>query len=273
MFRRYQPKDNVQKKAYYTDRFLVVPEVPKNPVEDAVSLAHIDAVAKGVTVQESYMQRDNVVIIVDSKEAKKALELLKAEGYKVLTEMSAVDWLAKKGGFEVFYQLLNITAAKRIRVKCFIKENEAIESVESLFRSADWAEREMYDMFGIIANNHPHLKRILLPDDWHDYPLRKTYPLHGDEAANWYEVDLIYGKEYRDVIGPEQRDAAFVDENDTKNFARIGHEVGYGEQPTRDLTPIQYQEEGGTILVKKMKPEETKIRADRSWNKHLEGKE
>jgi len=267
MFRRYQPKENVQKKAYYTDRFLVVPEIPKNPVEDSVSLSHIDAVSKSVNIIESYMQRDNVVMIVDAKDAKPALALLKDQGYKVLTEMSAVDWLAKKGGFEVFYQLLNIKAAKRIRVKCFIKENEAIESVEPLFRSADWSEREMYDMFGIKVNNHPNLKRILLPEDWHDYPLRKTYPLHGDEAANWYEVDLIYGKEYRDVIGPEQRDAAYVDENDTKNFARIGHEVGYGEQPTRNLTPIRYQEEGGVPLVKKMKPEETKIRADKSWNK------
>lgn len=267
MFRRYQPKDNVQKKAYYTDRFLVVPEVPKNPVEDEISKKHIDALAKAVTVNESYMQRDNVVVIVNATEAKKALETLKGEGYLVLTEMSAVDFLAQKGGFEIFYQLLNIKAAKRIRVKCFIKENEAIESVEPLFRSADWSEREMFDMFGIKVNNHPNLKRILMPEDWHDYPLRKTYPLQGDEAAQWYEVDLIYGKEYRDVIGPEQRDAAFVNENDTKNFARIGHEVGYGEQPTRELTPIRYQEEGGVPLVKKMKPEETKIRADKSWNK------
>lgn len=267
MFRRYQPKDNVQKKAYYTDRFLVVPEVPKAPVEDTVSKAHIDAVAKTVAVEASYMQRDNVVMVVNAKDAKKALEILKGAGYLVLTEMSAVDWLAKKGGFEVFYQLLNIKAAKRIRVKCLIKENEAIESVEPLFRSADWAEREMYDMFGIKVNNHPNLKRILLPEDWHDYPLRKTYPLHGDEAANWYEVDLIYGKEYRDVIGPEQRDAAFVDANDTKNFARIGHEVGFGEQPTQDLVPIRYQEDGGAPLIKKMKPEESKIRADKSWNK------
>jgi NADH-quinone oxidoreductase subunit C len=267
MFRRYQEKENVQKRAYYTDRFLVVPEIPKNPVADTVSQGHIDAVSRSVNVIESYMQRDNVVMVVASKDAKTALSVLKDQGYKVLTEMSAVDWLAKKGGFEVFYQLLNIKAVKRIRVKCFIQEKEAIESVEPLFRSADWAEREMYDMFGIIVNNHPNLKRILLPEDWHDYPLRKTYPLHGDEAANWYEVDLIYGKEYRDVIGPEQRDAAYVDENDTKNFARIGHEVGYGEQPTRDLTPIRYQEEGGVLLVKKMKPEETKIRADKSWNK------
>ena len=64
MFRPYQPKDNVQKKAYYTDRFLVVPEVPKLPVEDSVSVKHIEAVAAKHEVLESYMQRDNVVMIV-----------------------------------------------------------------------------------------------------------------------------------------------------------------------------------------------------------------
>lgn len=258
MFRKYQPKDNVQKKAYYTDRFLVVPEIPKNSIEDSAIQAHIDAVAKVVTVKESYTQRDNSVMIVDSKDAKKALEILKGEGFTILSEMSAIDWIAKKGGFEIFYQLLNISQAKRIRVKCFIAENEAIESVEPLFRSADWSEREMYDMFGIKVNNHPNLKRIMMPEDWQGYPLRKTYPLQGDEAASWYEVDLIYGKEYRDVIGPEQRDAAFVDENDTRNFARIGHEVGFGEQPTQDITPIKYQEDKNPVLIKGMKPENTK---------------
>lgn len=258
MFRHYQPKDNLQKKAYYTDRFLVVPEIPKKIVQDELSLSYISAVKECVEVQESYMQRDNVVIIVNAKDAKKALEVLKSNGYYVLTEMSAVDFVAEKGGFEIFYQLLNISAARRIRVKCFIKENEAIESVESLFRSADWSEREMYDMFGIYVNNHPNLKRMLLPDDWQGHPLRKSYPLRGDEAASWYEVDLIYGKEYRDIVGPEQRDAAFVDENDTRNFARLGHEVGFAETPSKNITPIRYQEDVAPPLIRKMKPENSK---------------
>ncbi|MDQ1340513.1 MAG: NADH-quinone oxidoreductase subunit, partial [Campylobacterota bacterium] len=97
MFRHYQPKDNLQKKAYYTDRFLVVPEIPKKPIQDELSLSHISAVKERVEVKESYTQRDNVVIIVSAKDAKKALETLKASGYYVLTEMSAVDFVAEKG--------------------------------------------------------------------------------------------------------------------------------------------------------------------------------
>lgn len=266
MFRPYQPKDNVQKKAYYTDRFLVVPEVPKLPVEDSVSAKHISAVAGKFEVLESYMQRDNVVMIVNAKDVKSVLTVLKEEGYTVLSEMSAVDFIAQKGGYEVFYQLLNMSVAKRIRVKCFIKEGEAVESVQSVFRAADWSEREMYDMFGIHVVNHPCLKRILLPEDWHGYPLNKTYPLQGDETAQWYEIDMIYGKEYRDIIGPEQRDAAYVNEEDTRNFSRLGHEVAFGEEASQEITPIRYQEDDKPLFVKRMRPEETKERNDKSWH-------
>jgi len=96
---------------------------------------------------------------------------------------------------------------------------------------ANFAEREMYDMFGIVANNHPELKRILMPEDWVGHPLLKTYPLQGDEAASWYEVDKIFGKEYRDVIGPELRDPSRIDRGDTQRFARVGKEVPFGADP------------------------------------------
>jgi len=98
------------------------------------------------------------------------------------------------------WQLLNIDEAKRIRVTTRIKQGEAIESIEKLYRSANFAERELFDMFGIKVNNHPFLKRILMPDDWEGHPLLKTYPLHGDEFASWYEVDKIFGKEYRESV-------------------------------------------------------------------------
>ena len=68
----------------------------------------------------------------------------------------------------------------------FLK-NESIESVTSVFKSANWSEREMYDMLGVKVANHPNLKRLIMPDDWYDHPLKKTYPLQGDEVASWYE--------------------------------------------------------------------------------------
>ena len=107
---------------------------------------------------------------------------------------------------------------------------------------ANFAEREMYEMFGIYVNNHSYLKRILMPDDWEGHPLLKTYPLQGDEHAQWYEVDKIFGKEYRDIIGPELRDPARVDRYDTQRFARVGKEVPFGADPSlvdSKETPIE----------------------------------
>ena len=191
-------------------------------------------------IKKAFIQRGQLVVYIDPKINKDVLFFLRDElEYNMLMEMSAVDYLAQDGEFEIFYQLLSMKKRKRLRVKCRIKENEAIESVNPVFRSADWSEREMYDMFGIKVNNHPYLKRILMPEDWVGYPLRKTYPLHGDEAAQWYEVDKIFGKEYRDIIGPEQRDSAFIDVKDTINFARIKHEVPKGAP--YDSKPIEIE--------------------------------
>ena len=80
--------------------------------------------------------------------------------------------------------------------------------------------------------------------DWYDHPLKKTYPLQGDEAASWYEVDKIYGKEARDIIGPELRDTARVDRYDSERFARLGFEVPKGTKITGDEAPTKqdYQE-------------------------------
>jgi NADH-quinone oxidoreductase subunit C len=225
--RKYVPKDNVQGKAYYTDRFWVSPRVPRTQVEDAHFSSVVEAL--GDLAKESYVEIGQLVVHIDATNNVAALKILKEKcGYTQCSEQSAVDYLAKDGEFELFYQLLNVTEAKRVRVVCRIKEGQAIESITSLFKSANFAEREMYDMFGIKVNNHPFLKRIIMPDDWEGHPLRKTYPLHGDEFASWYEVDKIFGKEYRDIIGPENRDPAHIDRYDTKRFARIGYEVPFG---------------------------------------------
>ena len=262
-FRKYTPKNDVQKKSYYTDRFLVVPEIPKKEIEDALLKLHVETIAKEVNILDAHTQREQVIVYVNHHDIYKTLETLKSIGYTTLTEMSAIDWLESRGGFEVFYQLVNMGLSRRIRIKCFLNEGQVVDSVEKLYRSADWSEREMFDMFGIRVNNHPNLKRILLPEDWQGFPLLKTYPLQGDEFASWYEVDLIYGKEYRDVIGPEQRDAAYVNEEDTRNFSRLGHEVNFCDMPTKDDVPIAYQEQKQPFLIRDMKPENQKNLDDR----------
>ncbi len=251
--RKYVPKDNVQGKSYYTDRFWVAPRVPREEVRDA----HFTGVVAtlGVLVKEAHVELGQLIVHIEARDNVAVIKVLKETcGYTQCSEQSAVDYLAKDGEFELFYQLLNVNEAKRVRVLCRIKKGEAIESIVPLFNSANFAEREMFDMFGIKVNNHPFLKRILMPDDWEGHPLLKTYPLHGDEFASWYEVDKIFGKEYRDIIGPENRDPAKVDRHDTKRFARIGYEVPFGVDNTAGETQkeIEYSE---TLLVNYNKKE------------------
>lgn len=259
MFRPYTPKNDVQKKSYYTDRFYVTPSIAKDPIEDQRLLEDVAELEKTVGVIESYSMRSYAVVIVEAKFLKQTMVLLNSRGFGQLMEMSANDYLASTGEFELFYELLSVERNQRMRVKCRIKDGEAIESVSDLWRSANWSEREAYDMFGIIFNNHPHLRRILMPDDWHDYPLRKTYPLQGDEFAQWYEVDKIYGKEFRDVIGPENRDPARVDRHDTIRFSRLGREVFAGAEPKEELTPIKYLEKPMPILHSDFDPKKQKV--------------
>ena len=261
--RAYKPTDNLQKKPYYTDRFYKAPQVAKfDPSEDEVFSEDLAALKKQFKILDAYIQVEQLVVYINPEDNFEVLKFLKEERtYDQLSELSAIDWLAQRGGFEVFYQMLSMNKRKRIRVKCFIKENQAIESVEKLFRSADWSEREMYDMFGIEANNHPFLKRILMPYDWQGHPLRKSYPLQGDEFASWYEVDKIYGKEARDIIGPELRDTARVDRYDSQRFARLGHEVPKGTEITdnEEKNPQEYQEDEGVFLIKKLKKESSVV--------------
>lgn len=240
--RKYVPKDNVQKKAYYTDRFWVSPCVPREAIEDTHFKSVVEAL--GTTVKESYVELKHLVLHIAPEDNFEVIKTLKEVcGYTQCSEQSAVDYLAQDNEFELFYQMLNITEAKRVRVICRLANGATIESIEPLFKSANFAERELFDMFGIKVNNHPMLKRIIMPDDWEGHPLLKTYPLFGDEFASWYEVDKIFGEAYRDIIGPENRDPAKVNIEDTKRFSRIGYEVPFGE-PYNGETPqqIEYSE-------------------------------
>jgi len=248
--RKYVPKDNVQKKSYYTDRFHVVPNTPRFDVStDEVFAQQLETLSAKVEVKRAEIQLGAMIVEINAEDNFKALEILKNEcDYAMLSEMSAVDYLAKDGEFEVFYQMLNLKDVKRMRLVMRIKEGQAVESVVPLYKSANFAEREMFDMFGIKSNNHPFMKRILMPDDWEGHPLLKTYPLQGDEFASWYEVDKIFGKDAREAIGPENRDQSRIDRYDTKRFSRLGYEVPFGADISEgeNPTPIEYSK---TFLV------------------------
>jgi NADH-quinone oxidoreductase subunit C len=102
------------------------------------------------------------------------------ETYIRLSGITAVDLHPAEPRFEVIYHLHSLDRNQRLRVKCHLSGAAAeIDSVTGVWRSANWYEREVYDMFGVVFRNHPNLIRILMPLDWEGYPLRKDYPVHG----------------------------------------------------------------------------------------------
>jgi NADH-quinone oxidoreductase subunit C len=106
------------------------------------------------------------------------------EKYIRLGSVTAVDWHPAEPRFEVVYHLHSLERNQRLRVKCRLSgANPEIDSVFSVWRAADWYERETYDMFGITFRNHPNLIRILMPLDWEGHPLRKDYPVHGHKYS------------------------------------------------------------------------------------------
>lgn len=117
-----------------------------------------------------------------------------------LRDLCGVDYLGKKENrFEVVYQLYSVHHRHALRLKAEVPERDArIDSVMPIWVGVNWHERECYDMFGITFSGHPDLRRVLLPEDWEGYPLRKDYPVKGpDKEWHGFEEVLERSKKYR----------------------------------------------------------------------------
>jgi NADH-quinone oxidoreductase subunit C len=134
-------------------------------------------------LQAAKLDRDELTLWIDSILLIQALNLLRSSSstsFKVLADLTALDWFPSEPRFEVVYSLLSHERHERVRIK--VKVNGAdpyIESVTGLWAGASPFEREVFDLFGIRFQGHPDLRRILMPDDWEGYPLRKDYPVEG----------------------------------------------------------------------------------------------
>jgi NADH-quinone oxidoreductase subunit C len=128
--------------------------------------------------------RDNRRLIVPAERLFDVMKILKEEcGFDYLAEISGVDYLHYPNAehrYGVIYGLANTNTAERLFVKVLLDDPDpTVLSVYDLWRGADWMEREVYDMFGVQFAGHPDLRRILMPDAFAAYPLRKDYPLRG----------------------------------------------------------------------------------------------
>jgi NADH-quinone oxidoreductase subunit C len=101
-------------------------------------------------------------------------------GYNLLTDLCGVDYLGQAPRFMVVYNIYNLTTKDRLRIKVPVEESDAcVDTVSVVWATANWHERECWDLMGISFNNHPDLRRILMAADWEGHPLRKDYPLQG----------------------------------------------------------------------------------------------
>ncbi|CAN5629829.1 hypothetical protein BH11PLA2_BH11PLA2_13060 [soil metagenome] len=128
--------------------------------------------------------RDNVRVIVPADIIYDVLKTLKdTYGFEMLTDLAGIDYLGYPDAterFGVVYALTNMTNGDRLFIKTYVNDPDPeLPSVVSLWLGADWMEREVYDLFGIRFENHPDLRRILMPEGCTSYPLRKDYPLRG----------------------------------------------------------------------------------------------
>ena len=110
-------------------------------------------------------------------------------GFEMLSDVTAVDWLQEREArFEVVYHFLSLENQWRIRIKVPVPEDDpTLDSVSDLYASANWAEREVFDMYGVRFNNHPDMRRILLYEEFEGHPLRKDYPLMKSQPR----IDLL----------------------------------------------------------------------------------
>ena len=133
-------------------------------------------------VEGAKFDRDEMTIYIERSAIREACVLLRDDRdfpFNFLADVTCVDWYPKQPRFEIVYHLLSITRKERVRLKVRLEDSPELDSVTSVWPAANYFEREVYDLFGVRFNGHPYLRRLLMPEDWEGYPLRKDYPVEG----------------------------------------------------------------------------------------------
>lgn len=135
------------------------------------------------SVQSVKFDREEMSIYVERSYIREVCTLLRDNPncpFNFLADVTGLDWYPSEPRFEVVYHLLSIPNKERVRLKVRLEASSpALESVTSVWPAANFFEREVFDLFGIRFIGHPYLRRLLMPEDWEGYPLRKDYPVEG----------------------------------------------------------------------------------------------
>lgn len=144
----------------------------------------------GDAIREAWLDRKQAILVIAANDL---LEIARHcrddESFNMLSDLTAVDWPKREKRFDLILNLYSFSKNERLRLKAHVGENEPVSSVTSVWPAANWLEREAYDMFGIIFEGHPDLRRILLPEEWQGYPLRKDYDILKQDE-DWVRENL-----------------------------------------------------------------------------------
>jgi NADH-quinone oxidoreductase subunit C len=165
-------------------------EAPPKPVPLDNELVQRFKARFGAAIIEATLDRKQAIIVVA---APQWLEISKycrdEEKFDYLADLTAVDWPKREKRFDLVANLYSFAKNERLRLKAHLGENETVSTIVPIWPVANWLEREIFDMFGIRFDGHPDLRRILLPEEWVGYPLRKDYDILTQDKA-WVKENL-----------------------------------------------------------------------------------
>jgi NADH-quinone oxidoreductase subunit C len=149
----------------------------------------------GESVLDTSFHRGRATLIVNPDRIRTVLEHLRGKGYTALVSLHGVDYYPEEPRLGVLYEMLDMDRVERISVKARVHtEAPRMPSVVEMFPTADFPEREVFDMFGVVFDGHPDLRRILMPEDYEGFPQRRDFPIGGEAVLFTFNEQQSYGK-------------------------------------------------------------------------------
>jgi NADH-quinone oxidoreductase subunit C len=144
----------------------------------------------GEAIHDATLDRNQAIVLVHAAQLREICRCCRdEEKFDMLTDLTAVDWPKREKRFDLVLNLYSFSKNERLRLKAHLGESEPVSSVCEIWPGANWLERECFDLFGIVFEGHPDLKRILLPEGWRGHPLRKDYDILKQDRA-WVRENL-----------------------------------------------------------------------------------
>jgi NADH-quinone oxidoreductase subunit C len=165
-------------------------EAPPKPVPLDNELVQRLKAKFGEAIREASLDRKQAIVLIAVEQLREISRHCRdEEKFDMLVDLTGVDWPKREKRFDIVLNLYSFAKNERLRLKAHAGEGEPVPSVCEVWPAANWLERECYDMFGTVFEGHPDLKRILMPDEWQGYPLRKDYDILKQDT-DWVRENL-----------------------------------------------------------------------------------